>query len=53
MCRCMWLKICFLKFKGILFMHKIYGMALYEFNVRWRIKHDDVSVAEVIHIQHV
>ncbi len=34
-------------------MHKIYGMALYEFNVRWRIKHDDVSVAEVIHIQHV
>lgn len=34
-------------------LHKIYGMALYEFNVRWRIKHDDVTVAEVIHIQHV
>lgn len=33
-------------------MHKIYGMALYEFNVRWRIKHD-VTVVEVIHIQHV
>ncbi|OOS01491.1 tRNA (N6-threonylcarbamoyladenosine(37)-N6)-methyltransferase TrmO [Canicola haemoglobinophilus] len=33
------------------YIDKVYGISLYEFNICWRIKSDDFTVAEVVEIQ--
>lgn len=35
------------------YIDKVYGISLYEFNIRWRIKTDDFTVAEIVEIQFI
>ncbi|MBN6711327.1 tRNA (N6-threonylcarbamoyladenosine(37)-N6)-methyltransferase TrmO [Haemophilus haemoglobinophilus] len=35
------------------YIDKVYGISLYEFNIRWSIKSDDFTVAEVVEIQFI